>query len=213
MKKVICFILSVILCLSFTAFCATIPNTQVVAGESDNNPPVNLTYTNGMCVQGAQVRTTGTMGLRFVGIINETMLTELENEGAKNIEYGFLVITGNNTNLTFENGTIVKANNLFATSEETSGDYLKFTACVVDIPKAKYKSNITVRTYLRYKDSENNKVTLYSTHYSANLYSVAKTAYNSGNETTAVKNYLLNNILYVANPDFPDEYTGGIYKP
>ena len=213
MKKVICVILSVILGLSFTAFCATIPNTQVVAGSADSNPPVNLTYTNGMCIQGAQVRTTGTMGLRFIGIINETMLTELEAEGAKNIEYGFLVISGNNSNLTFENGTIVKANNIFATSEQTGGDYLKFTACVVNLPTSKYKSNITVRTYLRYKDSENNRVTLYGEHYTANLYSVAKAAYNGNVETTAVKNYLLNNILYVANPDFPDEYTGGIYKP
>lgn len=213
MKKVICVILSVILGLSFTAFCATIPNTQVVAGSADSNPPVNLTYTNGMCIQGAQVRTTGTMGLRFIGIINETMLTELEAEGAKNIRYGFLVTTGNNTNLTFENGTIVKANNIFATSEQTGGDYLKFTACVVNLPTSKYKSNITVRTYLRYVDSENKAVVLYSTSYTANLYSVAKAAYNGNVETTAVKNYLLNNILYVANPDFPDEYTGGIYKP
>lgn len=214
MKKILSIVLTAALLCSFTAFCFTMPNTQVIAGTSDDNPPDSTAYyTNGMYVQGAQVRTTGTMGLRFVGVINETMLNELESEGAINVEYGFLVLANASTSLLYSNAQAVKAEKIYRSPSSTGGDYRKFTACIINIPTGKYKTKVTVRPYLRYNHPEYGLKIMYGTSYSADLYSVAKAAYNGNTETSYVKNYLLNNILYVANPDFPDEYTGGIYKP
>jgi hypothetical protein len=214
MKRLLSLTLALLMLCSFTAYAVTFPNTTVVAGTSDDNPPADDSrYTNGLFVQGAQVRTEGAMGLRFIGLVNETMLTELKNEGAIDIQYGFLVLSGTKTALTVNNSKIVISKNIYKTAQETDGDYSKFTACVVNIPTSKYKTSITVRPYIRYVNAETGAKVIYGESYTANLYSVAKTAYNSGKETTDVENYLLNNILYVANPDFPEEYTGGIYKP
>ena len=58
------------------------------------------------------------------------------------------------------------------------------------------------------------EVTIYGEQYSTSIFAVAEAAYLSGNETGAVSEYLLNNILSVVDPvTYPAEKWSGIYKP
>ncbi len=218
-KRLLTLILSVLLMTALTANALTIPNGTITPGTNDSDLPANAEYTNGLYLQGAQVRVEDgatSMGLRFVTAVNETLLSNLAAEGATRITYGTLVSATESTPTLFNSRRVV-AKKTYRSSETLGGDYKKFTAVVVGIPSENFgyqKNIIYVRPYIEYY-LEGEQRYMYGEIYSSNLYDVAKTAYNSGKETTAVKNYLLENILRVTYDEFPNEdiYTGGIYKP
>ncbi len=177
--------------------------------ENDYNPvPTDAKYTNGLYIQGAQVRTpldeigANILGLRFVTVVNEDVLATLKSEsGITNVKYGTLVASSKTVGvLELQDGakgvSTVYAAKIWQSASTLKANYQKFTACVVNIPESDLATTILVRPFISYTDANGTKRYLYGEQYkTASIFSVAKSAHDSGAETEAVKKYLYENII------------------
>jgi hypothetical protein len=169
-------------------------------------PQADAAYTNGLHIQGAQVRIGGTQttGLRFVTVYSTDIYNNLKANGFTNVTFGTIVSKGAGYTgmhkLTFEDVNLNYASNvvgekIFLTTAQTNTNYQKYTACVINIPKASVKVKIHARPYIKYTDLSGTEHILYGEQYSTTIYDVAQSAYNSNSETQAVKDLLYNEIL------------------
>ena len=173
-------------------------NGLVGASSKDSNPvPDTAKYTNGLYVQGAQVRLNDVTptALRFIVVNNTDMTTLLRAAGVSNIRYGAFVAFNTNETLTNENSTLVTAKNIFKTAEELNTDYQKFTVCVTNIPEGSVRLDISVRPFMRYTDPTGVSRILYGEQYKCDIYDAAVTAYKSGKESASMNQALYDQIV------------------
>ncbi len=156
-------------------------------------------YTNGLYVQGAQIRVpseTVSLGLRFVNVINEDLISALKN--VTEIKYGTLVTKQKSTlPITADTKGVFKSycDNVFLSSQDLVGNYHKYTACIVSIPESDYKANLKIRPFISYVDLNGETRYIYGEEYCASLFDVAQKAVDEGKESDEVLEYFKNNIL------------------
>lgn len=128
-----------------------------------------------LTVEGAQIRTSGIQGLRFVANYNLAIDSSIAVQ-----EYGFVVLPTdilNGSELTagttytyngnnYDSG-VVKADKLYAEGE----GYKQYTVCITGIDSTKYTRDYTVRTYVKTADGY-----IYGQSYNTSIYAVAKAA-------------------------------------
>ena len=106
---------------------------------------------NGITVEGAQIRTEGVQGLRFVAKVERAKFNLTTGENAN---FGILLIPasmiGENENITVDTHTVknVKAKNLMSQTEE----YYEFTAVLLNIPAEFYGMELVARAYVKQGD-------------------------------------------------------------
>lgn len=175
---------------------------------NDDKPvPTSAKYTNGLYVQGAQVRTpadekyANELGLRFINVVNDDLIKLLKStDGITDVSFGTLVASSSSVSGTLSDGmtgvSTVSATKIWRNSVTLNSNYDKFTACVVNIPEKHLSTAILVRPYIRYIDASGVVRYLYGEQYNtASIFSVAKAAYEGDVETLEVKQYLYDNII------------------
>ena len=106
---------------------------------------------NGIEVEGAQIRTEGVQGLRFVAKVDRA---KFELTTGENANFGILLIPksmiGADEEITVDTHTVkdVKAKNLMSQTE----DYYEFTAVLLDIPAEFYGTELVARAYVKLDD-------------------------------------------------------------
>ncbi len=182
--------------------------TVVKGGENDDNPiPSDAVYKNGLYIQGVQIRTeleenSPTMGLRFVSVVNDDLMTLLDNaDRIYSIRFGTIVIKScnlkNGEALTADTKYAIDAvgDNIYRNATTLNSNYEKFTACIVNIPKKDYKTDITIRPYIYYTDESGIERYIYGEEYSTNLFDAAQEAINKKSEKDNVLDYIMDNII------------------
>ena len=154
---------------------------------------------------GAQIRTTGKQGLRFIVEANNEFFNSLPDKA----EFGTIVLPTDATlgRSMFIDKEIVKewswdaATKSVFTPKVTNGykpskvvaeklykvtdEATQFTLCITDITEDKFYRNYSVRGYVIYTDYNGIEHTLYSDYYQTNIYRVAKAALAAGEEPAA----------------------------
>ncbi len=172
--------------------------------EDMNGEIMGENYINGLYMEGAQVRIGDgeTTGLRFVTANNTDMSAKLQKVGI-NASYGTLVSISSNVNgeMTLGQPKVFNsaANQVYKTNTELGTDYSKYTACVINIDKSNFKTDITVRPYITYTDLSGITRIFYGEQYTLNLYDAATMAYNSSAESQNTKNLIYSEILSKVN--------------
>lgn len=185
---------------NFKSFTPVTVSGKVVVEES-------VVRDSRLAFTGAQVRTTGEQGLRFIFSIDTELYDTLDLPESKNdtgVGFGAVVFPkaylGDNEltkETSYSDGTneyvakIVPAVNLF----EDGDDQKLYTACMTGIPENNYKVEYVAVPYATYMDGEK-EVTVYGNE-STNItvFSVADKAYSEKTEREEVLDYLYNNIL------------------
>ncbi len=174
--------------------------TVVVTSEEEESP---FTFT------GAQIRTEGVQGLRFIFNLDaqtHSLLSEEElpkSADDTGVGFGSVVILGKllgDDTLTKEtpNAKIVPAVKLY----KEPGDTITYTACVIEMPVENYDEEYVAVPYITYMDNGVEK-TIYGTQTeSITVFNVAELAYNDATVDTATKEYLYENVLTVVDPDY-----------
>ena len=185
-------------------------------GNANDDNPVDkdATYTNGLYIQGAQVRTpldeksANVLGLRFVTVVNEDLIKFLKNtNGIKDVTFGTLVastskVGGKVLVKGMDGVSEVEATKIWRNSQTLNANYEKFTACVTNIPEKHLTTNVCIRPYICYTNASGTVTYIYGDQYSgASIYTIAKAAYDSGEETPEINNYLYENIIKLATGD------------
>ena len=157
---------------------------EIAAGQNFSIPlskEYNYTPVEVQTVNGAQIRTTGAQGLRFISTIDKT------NPAFANVvEFGTVLIpTADLTDLseltigaTLNGHTVAKvpAVNLYADDAET----VTFTAVITNIAEKNYAREYTARAYAI---MENGSVVYGDTSASRSVYGIAKKALELGAES------------------------------
>ena len=185
-------------------------------GTSDSDTPdvKEITYKTPSCMifEGAQIRTSGKQGLRFIFSIPRSVYGMLEHPSVTSdteLGFGSIVIPkkylGENELVKgFENevdGSIKKAKTVPAVKLfDITDDHVYFTVCIIKMDESHYTEEYTAVPYITY--SENGKTV---TEYGAkttnvSVFSVAEMYYSDLNTTDEVKTYLYDNILSVVDP-------------
>lgn len=171
-----------ILCFILLLFSSLLLTKDV---EASNN-------TSAIEVIGAQIRTTGKQGIRFVSTIN---FNELEIEKENITSYGTVVAYGEcDTDELFlssrvNNKPVQNAESATLFDEELN----TFTVVIYNIDESMYMQKFTARAYIKYIENEVEKV-LYSNNVCIrSVYEVASKAYDNGNHDE----YIYNIVNYV----------------
>ncbi len=144
-------------------------------------------------IEGAQIRTSGKHGLRFVVRKNnsvDSIIPGITSFGSavlpsyylhdyeKNIEKELLLDTDYNYFGRTYNAAEVEAEKIFETLE----DSVRYTVCITDIPDDEIM--YTVRGYIRYEDLNGVERTLYTDYYATRNLNVAAAALNDPEKDT-----------------------------
>ncbi len=176
---------------------------------NDDNPvPASAKYTNGLYIQGAQVRTpydekgANSLGLRFISVVNDDLIKLLKTtKGIKDVKFGTLVAAetkaaGKTLVKGFAGASDVEALKIWQSTTTLNANYAKFTACVIGIPAEYLSTDIYVRPYICYTNASGDVTYIYGEQYeTASIFKVAKEAYESGRESDDVNNYLYEHIV------------------
>ena len=207
--------------IPLTAITAEIPVEPALL-EADLIPnkdpylPTGNKYINGFYVQGTQIRVPSfdgsvKMGLRFVNILDNNLLTGLK-DGATDISYGTLVMLkkdhdGGEVTINTKSATKVEGKKTFKHASEFNDQYLKFTVCVTGIKEENFTENIIVRPYITFTYN-GNVITLYGEQYeNASLYSAAKLAVaEDSTENPSVQTWLQANIIDIVEQTGDNEF-------
>ncbi len=147
-------------------------------------------------VNGAAIRLTGNMGLRFETEVKKNELTEILAEGTVLIPDRLL--SGELT-LSTENVLDVPRVNYFSGDGNSSTH--SFTGVLTEIPDYRYNEEITARSYVVYKViGSDEEITVYSNAVTRSVSYVAQQALESG-ELSAAHNERLREILAKATGD------------
>ena len=148
-------------------------NAQVL-----ENDPYSGTLT---MIKGAQIRTEGVQGLRFACLASDYF-----KEG---VEHGFFLAKGSHSkdalvSAITQGDSTISGNKLV--KKATSGTDNTFALTIYDISEAHYSDDISVIAYA--KNSGN--YTFSDVALTRNIYSIAKAAYDRGNNSTYIKHIL-----------------------
>ena len=150
---------------------------------------------------GAQARTSGKPGLRFVvektDAITErldaseygTVIIPSEILGTEELKLGESYTYGGKS---YDSKTVIGEK----TFELLDGG-IRYTVCVTDMPQELYRRQYTVRGYIKYNDYNGKDRVLYTDYYSANLYMIAKEALKDEAVTGEAREYLNSVVKYV----------------
>ncbi len=150
--------------------------------------------------EGAQIRTQGEQGLRFIFSMDKTYyetLTHPESntqtgEGFGSILIPEVLLGDERLTKVNENVGIVPAVKLYEVTETT----VSFTVCITSVPD--YEREYVARAYVT--DADGN--TLYGECSEAiSVFEIAELAYVSEKETAETKQYLLENVLNTVDPE------------
>ena len=147
-------------------------------------------FINGFYVQGTQIRlpegegaTYVDGGLRFVNILDNSLITELDelrNAGkVRSYEFGTLAVastryTGGDLVIGYNNYTKkVAGERIFARADNFEDAYFKYTVCVTGITEPNYTKDVIVRPYITIELADETTVTLYGQQYQTSLYAAA----------------------------------------
>lgn len=150
-------------------------------------------YINGFYVEGTQIRlpegegaTYVDGGLRFVNILDNSLITELDElrtaEKVRSYEFGTLALastryTGGDLVIGYNNYTKqVAGERIFARADNFEEAYFKYTVCVTGITEANYTKDVIVRPYITIELADETTVTLYGQQYQTSLYAAANFA-------------------------------------
>lgn len=158
-----------------------------IAIEQENNSLLNATIRFGKAevslstINGAQIRTNGAQGLRFISTIDKTSL-----DFDRVVEYGTVLIpSADITDIseleigaTLNGHTVAKvqANNLYEVTDES----ITFTAVITDIAEKNYAREYTARAYAILDDGT---VVYADAGASRSIYAVAKRGLENPNES------------------------------
>ena len=142
------------------------------------NNPFSATLT---MINGAQIRTEGTQGLRFACLSS--------NYFKEGVEHGFYLAKGTHTKEAMISA-ISSASDYISENKlvkkQASGSDNTFAVTVYNIEEANYNTDITVIAYLKV----NGEYTFSNVAVTRNIYSVATNAYEKGNSHTYIKHIL-----------------------
>ncbi len=160
---------------------------------------------------GAQIRVpssdnTVVQALRFVGSISLDLYEELEAQGLlpesnDDADEGFgmvvlptnLIPEGESLKKGTEKAIVVPAVKIYSKDSEK----VTFTACLTGITEDKYEVNYMVAPYVTLSDG----TTYYGEAFDASVYEVAQLCYADTKTSASVKQYVLENILNIINPE------------
>lgn len=167
---------------------------------------------------GAQIRTTGEQGLRFIfsmpksdynaithpgsptdtGLGFGAVVFPKEYLGDETLVKDFTATAGGKT----KKALTVPAVNLFSQTDT----HVQYTLCLTDVPEDSYTMEYVAVPYKTYIEN-GEEVTVYGNMTSnVNVYSVAELCYESTEASAAEKEYIYNNILTVVDPEkYPAE--------
>ena len=176
-------------------------------------------------LEGAQVRTTGILGLRYIGNITHALRTTLVGLNERNvplspendafnetdgISYGTILLPESclAENELLKNGVYaIGDRNYFAKTVpakkifETTDGFDRYTAVLIGITEENLARRYTARAYVTYYDASGIERTVYGKPYGTSLYSVAELIYESGakdepeEKREEILAFLLENIL------------------
>ena len=125
---------------------------------------------------GAQIRTTGAQGLRFLSSISSTA------DVSSVVEYGIIMIpteylNGDNENLVLgykagQKKLVGRVPAKYIHTETANG--ITYTAVLTDIPEANYATDISARAYAVYEDANGSLKVVYGDVVTRSIYTVAK---------------------------------------
>ena len=147
---------------------------------------------NGITVEGAQIRTEGIQGLRFVAKVDRSKFSLTTGADAN---FGILLIpanmVGNGEEITVDTETVkvVKARNLMSQTDE----YYEFTAVLLDIPAEFYGTEIIARAYVQQGENYT-----YSNQLTRSVKFVAE-AILKDNDATSTDISVANNVLRICD--------------
>ncbi|MEG1887087.1 MAG: hypothetical protein RR177_03080, partial [Oscillospiraceae bacterium] len=128
---------------------------------------------------GAQIRTNGIQGLRFVNEFNYNVEAGTVVVAGKTYTvngYGTLMVPTHVSGAEILNKENPKVLDVPAKVDmEKSATGKKYTAVLINIPVKNYKTDIQTRAYVDCTDSSGQKVTFYGVVITKNIYNVAKT--------------------------------------
>ena len=169
-------------------------DTSLVAQYIDCDTNLNGDFS----IRTKEMRTDGTLGVRFVVELSDNLRANLPNVG----EYGTLVLpseilnanswamnglqneeySGQWADLTYDGvyvyndkeytPAIVKAENTYQTSE----DGIYYTLCITNLTEEKYDRQYTVKGYIKYIDMNGKEQVLYTNYASTNPYVASQDA-------------------------------------
>lgn len=147
-------------------------------------------------LQGASIRLSGEMGMRFTTVVNKNDNLEIVREGTLIIPKSLLV---GDLTLSTEEALDIPANNYFSGDE--SSDVHTFTGVLTKIPDTKYNEEITARSYVVYKRLNSEKEIIgYSDAVTSSVVYVAERALESG-DATKYESRILREIIAKADGD------------
>ena len=177
------------------------PECTVVVTSGEEESPFGF--------NGAQIRTEGVQGLRFIFELDaQTHALLSENELPKSAEdtgvgFGSVVIIKEflgDEKLTkeTENAKVVPAVKLFKEPDEV----ITYTACVIETPVENYTKEYVAVPYITYIDDGVEKTIYGAQTENVTIFNVAELAYNDPATEQTVKDYLYENVLSVVDPDY-----------
>ncbi len=195
--------------------------------SADDNPvPTDAKYTNGMYVQGVQVRIPEkddgkALGLRFI-TVNNTNITKAIEAGGMEVVRGTLVMLKRFYNsdsglyMDTEYSIAVNADAVFQSEAVLKEGYDKYNACVTNFTTAYLQEDIVVRPYYIYTDLSGKEHIYYGETYWCNIYDAAVDAYNRKGdndgyfETAEVREALDERVIKLCSGDNEDD-TGNLF--
>jgi len=146
----------------------------VTAGNASTSCTVTVEPDISLKMLGASIRVSGKYGIRF-GIQFDK--NEFFNK-ANIVEYGTLIIgsgTLGDAELTLETPSIrrIKADNILSEDSEKQ----VYTGVLIDIPTSFFKTNVTARGYVIYRDADGNECVEYTQTATKSFDGVARAAY------------------------------------
>ena len=182
------------------------------ASNSDAADVMEVTYNTPSCTtfEGAQIRTEGVQGLRFIFSVPKSVYDTLEHPASYSdtgLGLGSVVLpqeylgdeklVKDLVSDTGKKAKTIPAVKLFNITD----DRVYYTVCIIDIEAESYEEEFVAVPYITYeKDGET--VTEYGMQtQNVSVFSVAELYYNDEKTTDAEKTYLYDNILSSVDPE------------
>ena len=180
MKKLFIFIFTLV----FICFITSGLNTKATTLETNEL----------ITIQGAQIRTSGNIGIRFVGKVDTNYSEEVE-------AYGICIAFGQATTENLYLGQSVNDKNVLAAQVSSVDENNCFYITLIDIPETMYNQKVTARSYVKTTSGEY----IYSASVvTRSFYKTVKAVYEAGNNSEYIKQIYDSIPEYTFNfePDF-----------
>jgi len=162
MKKIFIFIFTLV----FICFISTSFNTKATTLETNEL----------ITIQGAQIRTSGDIGIRFVGNVDTNYMEEVE-------AYGICIAFGQATTENLYLGQTINEKNVLAAQVSSVDENNCFYITLIEIPEIMYNQKVTARSYVKTSEGY-----VYSDEVvTRSFYKTVKAVYEAGSESELIK--------------------------